>query len=382
MLSKETDDKFGIEVNKEMLNYDEISKVEVYDKLPNEVKVTFEVVNKDLNNGLEVFEDDAASEHLNLDENADAALEDDEGQSEKPDVIKMVFKGTFSENLKDVLENLNKFKKINFGNRDANAHSSSPDNSSYTLVEELDDKDSETESYQNQSEPRDNDSNVKTKEVESDEDVIENIVDNDQKVNAENNVLKIMIQTVFPMLADWFVTSLIRKVAENIFMCTSQLVVLSHLLALSNMVVETNTELMKKVAQMVKMNGCCCASPSLLTGGERKDGGPYHAEETVTVYRSPTTMDSLNNLLAVNTDYTEMEEEPDYLASVDNPIQSTKTYMAWDTASSQPGPLYQVRFLNSLLHFKVCLLGNVSTCQGLICTQRHAWTETRCYGEK
>ena len=76
---------------------------------------------------------------------------------------------------------------------------------------------------------------------------------------------------------------------------------------------------------MVKMNGCYCASPSLLTGGETKDGGPYHAEETVTVYRSPNTMDSLNNLLAVNTDYTEMEEEPDYLASVDTPTQSNKT---------------------------------------------------------
>ena len=134
---------------------------------------------------------------------------------------------------------------------------------------------------------------------------------------------------------------------------------------------------------MVKMKDCYCASLSLLTGGERKDGGPHHAEENVMVYMSPTMLDSLNNFLAVNTDFTEMEEEePDYLASVDNPIKSTKTYMAWDTASSQPGPLYQVRFLNSLLHFKVCLLGNVSTCQGLICTQRHAWTETRCFGEK
>ena len=36
-------------------------------------------------------------------------------------------------------------------------------------------------------------------------------------------------------------------------------------------------------------------------------------------------MDNLNNLLAVNTDYTEMEEEPNYLASVDNPIMSIKT---------------------------------------------------------
>merc|ERR1719449_500524 len=116
---------------------------------------------------------------------------------------------------------------------------------------------------------------------------------------------------------------------------------------------------MEKVAQMVKMNGCCCASPSLLTGGETKDGGPYHAEETVTVYRFPTTMDNLNNLLAVNTDYTEKEEKPNYLASVDNTTQSTKSCMAWDTASSQPRPLYQVRYLNRLLRFNYLYAGNL-----------------------
>merc|ERR1711954_394272 len=99
---------------------------------------------------LEGLEDDAASEHLNPDKNADAALEDDEGQSEKPVVIKMLFKGTFSENAMEILENLNKFKKINFGNRDANgldAYFSSPENPSYTLAKEIADK-GETESFQ------------------------------------------------------------------------------------------------------------------------------------------------------------------------------------------------------------------------------------------
>ena len=128
------------------------------------------------------------------------------------------------------------------------------------------------------------------------------------------------------MLADWFIMSLIAKIA------------LSHLLALFNMLMETNTKLMEKVAQMMKMNGCCCASLSLLTGGERKDGGPYHAVETVTEYMSPTTLDSLNSFLAVNTDYTEMEEEPNYLASVDNPIMSIKSSRARDTALVSRGP--------------------------------------------
>ena len=40
---------------------------------------------------------------------------------------------------------------------------------------------------------------------------------------------------------------------------------------------------------------------------------------------SPTMLDSFNYFLAVNTDYTEIEEEPNYLASVDNPIMSIKT---------------------------------------------------------
>ena len=226
-------------------------------------------------------------------ENADAALEGDEGQSVKPDVIKMLFKGTFSENAMEILENLNKFKKINFGNCDANgldAHFSSPDNSSYTFVEELDDKDCVTEiphrseAIKNQSEPRDNDLNVKAKEVETNEDVIEKCV------------LTLMYMHL--------------------------IVTLPLLDAMLNMFMETNTELMKKGAQMMKMNSCCCASLSLLTGGERKDGDPYHAVETVSEYISPTTLDSLKSFLAVNMDYTEKEEKPNYLASVDNPIMS------------------------------------------------------------
>ena len=95
---------------------------------------------------------------------------------------------------------------------------------------------------------------------------------------------------------------------------------------------------MEKVAQMMKMNGCCCASLSLLTGGERENGGPYHAEETVTKYMSPTMLDSLNNFLAVNINYTDMEEEPNYLASVDNHIMSIKTSRARDTALVSRGP--------------------------------------------
>merc|ERR1719233_1364080 len=53
-------------------------------------------------------------------ENGDAAIENDEDQSEKSDVIKMLFKGTFEENSREVLKNLNKFSRIEFDISDAN----------------------------------------------------------------------------------------------------------------------------------------------------------------------------------------------------------------------------------------------------------------------
>ena len=53
-------------------------------------------------------------------ENSDVAFEVDEDQCEKSDVIKMLFKGTFEENSREILKNLNKFSKIEFGYRDAN----------------------------------------------------------------------------------------------------------------------------------------------------------------------------------------------------------------------------------------------------------------------
>ena len=136
-------------------------------------------------------------------------------------------------------------------------------------------------------------------------------------------------------------------------------VALPLLHAMLNMFLETSTEFMEKVAQVVKMNGCYCASLSLLTAGERKDDGAYHAEETVTVYMSPTTLDNLSSFLAVNTDYTEMEEEPNYLASVDNPIMSIKTSRGKGHSFSQPRLLYQVRYLNRLLRFNYLYAGNL-----------------------
>ena len=283
-------------------------------------------------------------------------------------------KELLSENLKEVLENLDKFKKINFGNRDENgldAHFSSLENPSYTFAEEVDDKDSETESFhiseaiKNQSEPRDNNLNVKAKIVETDEDVIEKVVDIAQEiVNAEKSVFKAMNLMLLSFLTILFITIPIIKFAVNILMFVLTLLYM-HLFvplplnAMLNMFLETNTEFMKNVvAQMVKIKGGCCASLSLLTGGERKDGGPYHAEETVTKYMSPTMLDSLNNFLAVNKDFTEMEK-PDYLASVDNLTQSTKSCMAWDTDPSQLRLLYQVRILNRLLRFNYLYGGNL-----------------------
>ena len=52
-------------------------------------------------------------------ENGDAAIENNEDQCEKSDAIKMLFKGIFLENSRDIMINL-KFGKMEFGNSDAN----------------------------------------------------------------------------------------------------------------------------------------------------------------------------------------------------------------------------------------------------------------------
>ena len=77
-------------------------------------------------------------------ENSDTVFEKDE--CEKSALIKMLFKGTFVENSMEILKNLNKFSKIEFGYRDANepeANFSTPEGQDYvekstleTLVEE------------------------------------------------------------------------------------------------------------------------------------------------------------------------------------------------------------------------------------------------------
>ena len=119
------------------------------------------------NDGLEVSENDAACneeneikvEHLSPDENADAVFKDDEFEDQpvKPDVIKKLFKGTFSENLKEVLENLNKFNKIGFGRShdvnelEANFHQENQicvETCLETLAEDHDVKDSQKEILQ------------------------------------------------------------------------------------------------------------------------------------------------------------------------------------------------------------------------------------------
>merc|ERR1719233_1409720 len=53
-------------------------------------------------------------------ENSNAAFEKNEDQCEKSAVIKMLFKGTFEENSREILKNINNFSKIEFGYSDVN----------------------------------------------------------------------------------------------------------------------------------------------------------------------------------------------------------------------------------------------------------------------
>ena len=195
------------------------------------------------------------------------------------------------------------------------------------------------------------DFNVSVKESE----VVYNIL--------EKDVTVVITQKLLAALADSFTTIPITKFFGNslcqlMLMYIRQFIALFPLLAMFNLFLEpkTNTDLIEKMVKKNMMNyeNYCCASHCILTGHVRmKDvGSPDNTEvptmvnfscNNAEVYKQvvldPLTLKE-NNLIAilcaVNTDFTEMEEEPDFLASVDNPIQSTKTCMAWDTASSQP----------------------------------------------
>ena len=256
---KETDDKFGTEVKKEMLNYDEKMMTNY------SMNETLDVLYGDLDNTLEVNKDDATSneeneikvEHPSLDENADVALKDDEDKPEK--IIKMLFRGTFSDNSVEILLNLNKFNKISSGNSAAHGFEPnySPENvrksSLEILAEDHDSKDSRKEILQVSEAAKDisaiKDLSAKANEPEDVEDILEKVVGG---VNA---------QMLTAALTDWFTTNPIAKFSGITLMCQlmlmyiylRQFVALSPLLAMFNMFVETNTEFMEKLAQKVKM---------------------------------------------------------------------------------------------------------------------------------
>ena len=116
----------------------------------------------------------------------------------------------------------------------------------------------------NQSELRDNDLNVQTKEVETNEDIIEEVVDIAKEiVNAEKSVSKAMNLMLLFFLTILLITIPIIKFAVNILMCVLTLmymhlfVALPLLDAMLNIFLETNTKFMEyffltNVDQMVE----------------------------------------------------------------------------------------------------------------------------------
>ena len=165
----------------------------------------------------------------------------------------MLFKGNFLKECNGNIWNPNKFKRINFGNRDVNgldAHFSGPENPSYTLVEKLNNKDSETEAMKNQPELRHNDLNFKSKEVETDEDVIEEVVDIAQEImNAEKSVSNSMNLMLLSFLTILLITIPIIKFAVDILVCVLTLMYMHLFVVLPLLDAMQNIFIVKKVAQ-------------------------------------------------------------------------------------------------------------------------------------
>ena len=185
------------------------------------------------------FDDDTPSPT----ENSDAAFEKNEDQCKKSAVIKMLFKGAFEDNSREILKNLDKFSKIEFGYSDANvpeANFSTPESLNCvekspleTLVEETG-------------------SNVK-ESVVSKEDVLEEDVDIAvEMVNTWSNVFRTVNLMLLAVLTVCFTMIPIVRFALDILMYIRQFVVLFLLLTIIEMFIRINMKFMQTIAQKVE----------------------------------------------------------------------------------------------------------------------------------
>merc|ERR1719233_1188832 len=176
-------------------------------------------------------------------ENGDAAIENDEDQSEKSDVIKMLFKGTFEENSREVLKNLNKFSRIEFDISDANV----PEVNFSTLESQNCVKKSTLETLVEET------GSIVKESVVSKEDVLEEDVDIALEMeNTWSNMFRAVNLMLLAVLAVCFTMIPIVRFALDILLYIRQFVVLFLLLTMTDMFIRTNTKFMETIAKKVE----------------------------------------------------------------------------------------------------------------------------------
>ena len=202
-------------------------------------------------------------------------------QSQEPEVIKLLFRGSFSENSGEIIENINKINKICFGNdkMDGFKDFSNPENQSCVI-----NSTSETPvQYQNRNDSDDG-LNVITKESEFGGNILEKEIYDAQEI--VDNGIQSLKPDVVTRPPDCLVLS-----DSHSQVCWEDHVYLLPLLAMAVvcMFIDTKyTEFMEEVAKakVVKMKvvrnckNCRCASHYLFTAHERLDVRLGHNEET------------------------------------------------------------------------------------------------------
>merc|ERR1719233_1708081 len=155
----------------------------------------------------------------------------------------MLFKGTFEENSREVLKNLNKFSRIEFDISDANV----PEVNFSTLESQNCVEKSTLETLVEET------GSIVKESVVSKEDVLEEDVDIALEMeNTWRNMFRAVNLMLLAVLAVCFTMIPIVRFALDILLYLRQFVVLFLLLTMMDMFIRTNTKFMETIAQKVE----------------------------------------------------------------------------------------------------------------------------------
>ena len=306
------------------------------------------VLDGDLDDVYEVLEDDGNSSEK--DKNSE--FKNDDYLSQKSQAIKMLFQGTFSQNSKEIVENINKLNKIYSVSNKVNVFEdfSSPENQSRvnnstleTPVENLNLIDAD---------------DVKADEFEVGENILEKEVDDAQELanNGREKFKALKLMLLLALLTAWFTAiptvKFAGKIIVYVMMCMLQCVYLLPLLAMTvvctfidNKCTEFMEEVAKaKVIRMKMVKNCRCISQYLFVAHKRLDVQLNHNEETVVENLLPDVaqdeLPAVENLLP-DVALDELPAVEDLSASVDTTGSACLSILSdllsgRDTSFSQP----------------------------------------------